>query len=169
MGVIGATSDESITVLPRAEATAAYGLVPRLSLDAKLWWGGFRAGSRYQVVDGAFDVLDVSVGAGIGYFFSDKLVYDIPVLVGARLGDRHEVIVGARVSHQLWFGVTDIGRPLNYVMLGGSAAWFWRFSKHWGLMPEVAWQGRVFREEGFGSPEADGLGLQFNVGVQYEF
>lgn len=66
--------------------------------------------------------LDVTIGAGIGYFFSDKLVYDVPVLVGARLGDRHEIIVGARVSHQLWFGVTDSGRPLNYVMLGGSAA-----------------------------------------------
>ena len=169
LGVIGATSEDSITVLPRLELVGAYSPIDHLSLDAKIWFGGARLGARWQMVDGFEDLLDATVGLGVSAFASDKIGFDVPVSLGFRLPEGHEIIVTGRLSYHLWFGVGDTDTPVPFLFGGAGLGWFWPLSDTWGVLPEVSSQWVGYRPDGFGTPEGEGLGLQFSLGVIHDF
>lgn len=165
-GAIGAAEDKGAAFEPRAEAFLGYGVEPGIEIFGK-FWGGFSLGTKMEVArsDSSNSGIDLAVAPAIGYHWADKLTVDFPILTGILTGKGSQFVMAIKPSYAAWLSPGGVSRPVSYVFLGGSFGYFWQLTDNLAVMPEVAWAGTLFAEEGFSSPLGQGAGLQFSLGM----
>ncbi|MBK8256997.1 MAG: hypothetical protein IPK82_30525 [Polyangiaceae bacterium] len=166
-GAIGSAEDRGAAFHPRGELFLGAGVEPGTEIFGKFWYGGFTAGSKLEVArsDSPNSGIDLAVAPAIGYHWADKLTVDFPILTGVLTGDGSQVVLALKPTYAAWLSPGGVPRPVSYVFLGGSLGYFWQLTQNLAVMPEVAWAGNVFAEEGFATSLGDGVGLQFSLGV----
>lgn len=154
-------------VTPRFEVGLGYGAEDDVEVFGKLWGSGLSGGTKMQLVrsDSANSGVDVAVAPSVGWHFSDKLTFDLPLLAGINLGGGHQLVLSLRPAYAAWLDPGGIGRPVSYVFLGGSLGTWTRITESLAFLPEIAWTGNLFAEEGFGTPIGSGAGLQISLGL----
>jgi hypothetical protein len=166
-GTIGSVSDEGSAFHPRAELGLGYGAEEGVEVFGKLWYAGVTGGTKVRVTQsGSEDSgVDVAIAPAVGWQWSDKYSFELPLLAGLNTGSGNQLVMAIRPSYVAWASPGGLDRPVSFVFLGGSLGFWWRVADSFALVPEVAWAGNVFAEEGFGTLTAGGLGLQLSLGA----
>jgi hypothetical protein len=116
---------------------------------------------------GAFQI-EVLVAPGVAYTYPDKLSFELPILLGLALSGGHELILAPRVVEMLDFGEGDIGRPAQFVFVGGSVGFVWQLWSRVALVPELGLLANVYSEPGFSSFASAGPAVQVALGVLWD-
>ncbi len=167
VGTIASVSDAGAGFQPRAEIGLGYGADEGVEVFGKAWGTGIAGGTKVQVLrsDSEGDGVDVAFAPAIGWQWSDRLTFELPLLVGINTGGRNQMVLAARPSYVAWMDPGGLSRPVSFVFFGGSLGYWWRMTDALAIVPEVAWTSNVFAEEGFGTFLGKGLGLQLSLGV----
>lgn len=167
VGTIGSVAEGGAAFHPRFELAAGYGAEEGVEVFGKAWYAGITGGTKLQVLRSRSESsgVDVAFAPAVGWQWSDKLSFELPLLVGINFGERSQVVLAARPSYLGWFGAGGLARPVSFVLVGGSIGVWWRLADALALLPEVAWTGAAFAEEGMGTLTGGGLGLQLSLGA----
>ncbi len=155
---------------PRFEVGGRYGVSERLALGLRVEDSGGLATARIQILRAPAGRLGLEVLAapGVAYTYPDKLSVELPILFGLNLRGGHELVVAPRVVETLNFGEANLGRPAQFVFVGGSVAFVWQCLPSVALVPELGVLANVYSEPGFASFTAAGPALQLSIGVLWD-
>jgi len=149
---LGAAGDPNVR--PAIEVGARYGVASNVDVGARVSSSGATATTRVQLVRRAR--LEALVAPGIAYTLTDKLAFELPVVVGINVGD-DQIVFAPRVVYQLR---TGLPHPLQFVFVGGSVGYVWQLTARFALMPELGVLTAVFAEPGYGTFTEAGPALQ---------
>jgi len=176
--------------LPSAQLTMGgqYGLTDQLDLGLRLW--GFSVGKylleswgtsidtklqlkRASDAPGTREA-DIAVAPRVLYHqvtfggTPEHMVgLSVPLLFGWRFGQANQLVLGARIDHQVW--MSESQTPLGVTLGGGSLGFVWQLAQHWALMPELVllYSPLSFNGES-GAEDSRGLSvLSLGFGVSY--
>ena len=153
--VMLATPRATNAKIPSAQLVFGYhrGFTERLELGARGWRtvvkqrglevNGAALDSKVQLRSrDAGASVDVALSPSASYHqFSlggtpeHQLSLCVPLLVGWRVGQRNQVIVGPRLLYQIWFGESQV--PQRLIFAGTSVGFAWQISQSWSLIPEL--------------------------------
>jgi len=154
-----------VMVRPTMEIGMRYGLLPKLDMEARLTTLGAAFAARAQIRRGSDRWgIDVLAAPGVQYTWQDKVALQAPVLFGLNVPGDHQIIFAPRGVWQMRFA-PGVSHPVNYLFLGASVGFAWRVTRHFSLLPELAFLTQIYADTGFASAFAGGVGIQGSLGV----
>lgn len=166
IGAIGGAESGGAGFAPRFEVALGYGARENVEVFGKVWYGGFVGGTKVQAIrsESAMDV-ELSFAPALGWHWSDKLSFDLPILGGLNIGRNDQLVFAIRPSYIAWVDALGPGQPASFFQLGGTIGYWFQPADFVALLPEVALVGNLYATEGFSSPTGDGVGMQFLLGA----
>lgn len=133
-------------MVPQASVSMRYGVGERVDIGARVGTGGFEALGKFQLTDPEYDAVVVSLapsGGGFGFGSTEAsaaiLSVQVPLLIGLRIGEDHQLVLAPKVHDWIFFAAAKEGASVAHVVsAGGSVGLAIRLGKRFTLLPEVA-------------------------------
>lgn len=170
---------------PRLDLAVRYGITDRLDLGGRVGSTFAELNAKFQLTDPENDAFVCSVAPSIGGLELSGssssgsstvglINIALPVLLGMKVGDGHQVVFGPRIQDFLINGVSSSGGGVvNIVGAGTSVGFVAKVGEGFRLMPEV---GFVFplnasqsTSNGSGSQSIAGSHLLWQLGLTFLF